>query len=374
MNAKLLVDISAAVNQGAGIGRYARELTRRLIPMLPSEAAELWYAEDDSPYDPGLVESRPWAGLRIRKSPISRTNVDRLLVRQSIPIQRLLRLGDPSDVYSPDFTAPTPKGSRTHITVHDLAWLHPEAETPEPLARFLLPVVERAVGSASTVFTVSDAVRQEIMQHYSVPPERVIVAPNAAAPHFHGALPMEDDALVTFGLRRPFLLSVGTIEPRKNLSTLFEAMTMLPPSYQLAVVGRSGWGAESIMNQIDELNLSGRVVRIGFVSDTKLPGLMASASAVIYPSRYEGFGLPVVEALATGTPVVASELPVFREVGGDSVVYFDPSNADDLVTAIERSVSSSRGEMQRRSRMVRARMFDWNRSAEIVARRLQEFN
>lgn len=369
----LLIDISAAVNQGAGIGRYAREITRSLIPMLDSASTRLWFAVEDKPFDPGLFDQSPWSTLPARKSLLSRLNVDRLFVRQSLPMGRLLRLGKPSDIYSPDFTAPSVSGGRTHITVHDLAWLHPEANTPEPLVRFLAPVVERAVDSASTIFTVSEAIREEVIQHYSADPDRVIVVPNAPAKYFRHAEPFDDDTLVTFGLRRPFLLSVGTIEPRKNLPVLFEAMNLLPSFLQLAVIGRAGWNGAEILGQVEEMGLSGRVVRLGFVPDDALAGLMASAAAVVYPSRYEGFGLPVIEALATGTSVVASDLPVFREVGGERAVYFDPVDPSDLARAIEFALAQPDTPEVRLDRQARAQHFDWHTSASIVAIRLQGF-
>src|SRR3954451_16470366 len=109
MSGELLIDISAAVNQGAGIGRYARELTRQLIPMLDPGATRLWYAEESWPYDPQLPGQYPWNDLPIRRSPISRLNIDRFVVRQKTPLRRLSRLGKPADVYSPDFTAPAPE-------------------------------------------------------------------------------------------------------------------------------------------------------------------------------------------------------------------------------------------------------------------------
>jgi glycosyltransferase involved in cell wall biosynthesis len=367
----LTIDISAAVNQGAGIGRYAREMTRHMIPLLNTETSRLWYAEEEPAYDPGLPKRSPWNTLPVRKSPLSRTNVDRLFVRQSLPFTRLLRLGHPSDVYSPDFTAPSPGSARSHITVHDLAWLHEEAATPKPLADFLGPVVERAVQSATTVFAVSDAIRTEIIDVYGIPESQVIVAPNASTEHFREAEPLSDERLVTFGLRSPFLLSVGTIEPRKNLTTLFEALTQIPADVQLAIVGRSGWNAAEILGRIGELGLSGRVVRLGFVPDEVLPKLMSAASAVVYPSRYEGFGLPVIEALSIGIPVVASDIPVFREVGGEEVEYFDPENATALAEAIDRAISSNGGQVARRRRREQAGRFSWQRSAEIVVARLK---
>lgn len=371
MSGELLIDISAAVNQGAGIGRYARELTRELIPMLDPSSTTLWYAEDDNPAEPALPDEFPWSQLPLRKTGLSRLNVDRLFVRQSFPGRRLLRVGKPANVYSPDFTVPPAGNARTHITVHDLAWFHPEARTPEPLAKFLAPVVERSVRAAATVFTVSETIREEIIERYRVPGDRVIVAPNAAAAKFHDADLLSDDEIAAMGIRKPFLLAVGTIEPRKNLGTLFEALTLLPATMQLVVVGRSGWDSSSILGRIDELGLGGRVIRLGYLPDDALPGLMAAAAAVVYPSCYEGFGLPVIESMATGVPVVASDLPVFREIGGDAVVYFDPRKPDDLAGAIEYAMSSASSEQSRALRKQRAARFDWQESARIVANRIE---
>ena len=373
MSGKLLIDISAAINQSAGIGRYARELTRELLPVLDPKETELWYAEDDRPFQPALLDQFPWSELPLRVAPFSRLNVDRLFVRQSFPGRRFLRVGKPADVYSPDFTAPPAGDARTHVTVHDLAWFHPEAATPKPLAAFLGPVVERSVRSAATVFTVSHTIRAEIVDRYRIPADRVIVAQNAAAEHFHLAERLSDDTLATLGIRRPFLLSVGTIEPRKNVGALFDALTLLPATMQLAVVGRPGWNSDSILARVGELGLTGRVVRLGQFPDDSLPRLMASAAAVVYPSRYEGFGLPVLESMATGAPVAASDLPVFREIGGEVIEYFDPERAEDLAAAIERAIGSHDDREARQSRKQRAAQFDWRASAEIVNRRIQEF-
>lgn len=371
-NSELVIDISAAINQRAGIGRYARELTRCLVPLLNPVSTRLWYAEDESSYDPTLIEREPWNRLVTRKAPISRLNVDRLIVRENLPLQRFLRLGRPSDVYSPDFTTPAPAHARSHITVHDLAWLHPEARTPKPLAAFLAPVVERAVRSATTVFTVSRSVRTEIVERYAVAEERILVVPNAAAEHFFDAQPFDDDALVAFGIRHPFLLVVGTIEPRKNLTTLFDAVSRLDAQIQLVVAGREGWNAPSILARIGELDLAGRVVTLGFFADDALPRLMAAADIVVYPSVYEGFGLPIIEALATGAPVVASDLPVFREVGGSSVDYFDPNESEHMMEIIEHVLARNSRPSARADRIQRARSFDWGSSARCVAQRLLE--
>jgi glycosyltransferase involved in cell wall biosynthesis len=179
--------------------------------------------------------------------------------------------------------------------------------------------------------------------------------------------------LAALGLHRPYLLTVGTIQPRKNLPVLFEAFAQLREDVMLAVVGANGWDAQRQLEPIDRLRLHRRIVRPGYISEADLPGLYASAAAIVYSSRYEGFGLPVVEGLAAGVPVVVSDIAVFREVGGGEVTLFDPTDPDALARAIEAVLSGAdNGDAAKARRRSQARRFDWSQSATIVARRLLE--
>jgi glycosyltransferase involved in cell wall biosynthesis len=282
-----------------------------------------------------------------------------------------LGAGSPTDSYSPDFT--TPRGKREHVTIHDLAWLNPNARTPPNLAAFLEPVVRRAIGRAATVFTVSSTIRAEVLERFELSHERVIVATNAAARHFFHAEPLTHGELARLGVRAPFLLYVGTIEPRKNLPVLLQALAQLPEELSLVISGKNGWEAERQLDSIERLGLQRRVRQLGYVSEMLLPRLYASAAVMVYPSRYEGFGLPVVEGLAAGIPVVASDLPVFREVGGDQVTFIDPLEPSSLADGIERAISGDgENEQARERRQLQARRFDWKSSASVVAQRLLE--
>jgi len=368
----ILIDISAAVNQSAGIGRYARELTRELIPLLPPGRGRLWYASDGDMSNPHLLEQPPWHSLAATSARLSRRNVDRLTRHDALRRSRFLGSGNPLDSYSPDFTAPP--GRRGHVTIHDLAWLSPEAESPPALASYLRPVVDRALRTATTIFTVSNTVRTEILDRFDVSGDRVIVVPNAPASIFYSAERLEPEELATLGIDREFLLFVGTIEPRKNLPLLLQAMIQLPNELMLVIAGGNGARAPEQLAPIQRFDLGSRVVHLGFVPEDMLPRLYASASAVVYPSRYEGFGLPVIEGLATGVPVIASNLPVFHEVGGEEVTYFDPADASSLVYAIESTIGSLIEDTAAQDRRkARAHTFDWHASAQIVARRLQVF-
>ncbi len=232
--------------------------------------------------------------------------------------------------------------------------------------------MQRAVARATTIFTVSESIRSEILQKFDIPSERVIVATNAAAPHFFEAEPLSAQQLVTLGIRTPFSLYVGTIEPRKNLPVLIEALAGLPDNVMLVVAGKDGWDASEQLTPVERLGLERRVVRLGYIPDQQLPALYAAAAAVVYPSRYEGFGLPLVEGLAAGVPVVASDLPVFREVGGDQILLFDPTDPASIAAAMESALAKGSSPSERENRKAQARKFDWNASARVVARRLQE--
>jgi alpha-1,3-rhamnosyl/mannosyltransferase len=338
--------------------------------MLAADSTRLWYAADPMPADSGLIDQLPWSTLQASRSPISRRNVDRIFRRRELPFGRLLGSGSPFNAYSPDFT--TPPGTREHVTIHDLAWLHSEAKTPQDLSNYLGRVMQRAVERATTIFTVSEAMRNEIVQKFDISNERVIVASNAAAPHFFQAEPLTEQQLVTLGIRSPFSLYVGTIEPRKNLPMLFEAMARLPDTVMLVMAGKDGKNAPQQLAPVELLGLERRVVRLGYIPEEQLPGLYAAAAAVVYPSRYEGFGLPLVEGLAAGVPVLASDLPVFREVGGDEILLFDPVDPASIASALESALAADLGQCAREKRKAQSGKFDWNASAQVVARRLQE--
>lgn len=369
MSEPILIDISAAVNQDAGIGRYARELTRELIPLLPQGESRLWFASDAGASRSTILQSPPWNTLAQNQSRLSRRMIDRLSRFGQVRSRHLLGSGDPEDSYSPDFT--TPPGRRDHVTIHDLAWLHPEAETPKALATYLSSVVNREICNVSTVFTVSNAIRTEILERFALPDERVVVASNAPTSLFFDAEPLDSFELMRLGIDRSFLLLVGTIEPRKNVRFVLDAMRHLPEDLMLVLAGKGEERVTQLLSPLEYADVRPRVIQMGFVEDALLSRLYASAYTVVYPSRYEGFGLPIVEALAAGTPVAASNLPVFREIGGDDITYFDPAEVESFIEAIS-TATDVQNSTDRSRRIRRARGFDWHYSAQIVANRLQE--
>jgi glycosyltransferase involved in cell wall biosynthesis len=372
---KIAIDDSAAFNQGAGIGRYARNVVPEATWLLSNPEVTLWYA----PSRPGPAEfaeatlaafaNQPQP--RVRRGPLSRQRMDQLWYRARVPLPFRMLAGTADVVYSPDFTAPPDLGTPRIVTVHDLAFLVRPEFAPGPLRAYLSAVVPRQVSAAARVIAVSQTTADDLRERLNVDSANITVVPNGVDDRFFTASPLDENARAQLGLPDEYLLTVGTLEPRKNHLTLFAALDQLSPDHQipLVVAGRRGWDDDHILRAAEPLQGQGRVIMLDFVPDRLLPSLYAGAATMIYPSWYEGFGLPVLEAMATGVPVVASDVPALREVGGDTVLFAAPSSAEEIADAISRALSTGqRDDLAARKRQERASEFRCSAAGSILAR------
>lgn len=301
--------------------------------------------------------------------------MDQLWFRAKLPLPLRALAGRADIVYSPDFTAPPDRRTPRIVTVHDLAFLVCPERAPEPLRRYLSAVVPAQVAAASRIVAVSEATRSDLIDRLGTDPEKIAVVPNGVEERFFTAAPLDDETRRQFGLPAEYLLTVATLEPRKNHLTLFAALEELGSRVDLPLVvaGRPGWEFAPILQAAERLQQRGRVILLDYVPDEVLPGLFAGAAAVIYPSWYEGFGLPVLEALAAGVPVVASDVTALREVAGEAALFAPPSSAEALAEAIERSLDEEqRSEVFRRQRRERARRYSWDDAGRKLATVLAE--
>src|SRR5262245_1297327 len=256
------------------------------------------------------------------------------------------------------------------VTIHDMSLtLYP---TYHPLRRALLnrPLVNLAARRASEVITVSRSARRDILRLYNLPPERVHVVHEAPAPSFQPVIDPEVLARTRQRLRLPdrFILYVGTIEPRKNLPRLFEAFATrhhrgdLP--HTLVCVGPYGWGSRDLRSRLDRLGITQVVRFTGYVPHSDLPAIYSLAEMFVFPSLYEGFGLPVVEAMACGAPVITASTSSLAEIAAGSVESVDPLSVDALGDAMARlgRDAERRKELAKRG-LDRAREFSWKRAA-----------
>lgn len=363
------IDYTAAAWQGAGIGRYTRELVRATVARTPDYQYVLFYAAGGLPPHSPYVEDMHAlcaAFPQVQAVPIGLSPRLLTIVWQRLRLPLAVeRFTGPLDiVHAPDFVLP-PTQARTLLTVHDLTFLlHPDWFEP-PLRRYLARVVPRSLRRADMVLVDSQATRADLLRLLNTGRARVEVVYPGVDPRFC-PLPTDQIEAVRLRLHLPpvFLLFVGTLEPRKNLVRLLEALPLVPEAPPLVIAGRKGWLYQEIFATVDRLNLQPRVHFLDFVGDTDLPALYNLARAFIYPSLYEGFGLPVLEALACGTPVVTSATASLPEVAGQAAVLIDPLDTTTIAQGIRRALAEH--ERLRLAGPAQARQFRWEQSAEAL--------
>jgi glycosyltransferase involved in cell wall biosynthesis len=267
------------------------------------------------------------------------------------------RLLGPFDVlHFSDWMFPPQREGVRATTIHDLVPLHhPAWVTPRTRAMHTRKYRD-TVRTCDVVFVNSSYTGRDVTETLGVPPERVLVAHPATKEEFTA-----DGAVADLGA--PYVLTVATLEPRKNLQTLVAAHRLLGIELLLVVAGGEGWGVQP--------ELAGdRIRRLGFVSDEELARLYRGAAVAVYPSRFEGFGIPVIEAMACGCPVVVSAHPSLDEASGDAALRADPDDPAAIAVAIERAVSER--ERLTAAGLEHAGRFTWRKVGETFLRGYEE--
>lgn len=230
----------------------------------------------------------------------------------------------------------------------------------------------RAARRVQRVITISEHSRREIVEHFGIDEGRVSVVPlGVDRRHFDPVEPVTREAtLAKFGLRAPFFLFVGTLQPRKNLSRLIAAHDALPADLRhaapLVIAGREGWGCDGLMARLRSAQ-SGPLRWLRYVRDDEARAMMQSATALVFPSLYEGFGLPVLEAFAAGLPVITARTTALPEVAGDAAFTIDPLEVDQIAAAMRAMLEDGAlRQMHRERGLQRARAFTWDRTAAMT--------
>ncbi len=365
------IDYTAAVQQTAGIGRYVRGLTAALADQHPTLDARLFVAGAhgiDLPPAPG--------GFRYRPSALSERAHTRLWHRLRLPVPVEAWTGRVGLFHAMDFTLPpTLPGTRTVLTVYDLAYERYPDETMPGMQHYLATVVPRSVRRADRVIAISEATRRDLIDLYGTPLDKLRVVTPGVESRFNTHHTPEESAAVRskYGLPDgPLVLTVGTMQPRKNHRRLVQAFARVRQQgighVTLVIAGGKGWAYEDVWAEVRRLRMSDRVAFIGFVDDADLPALYRAATVFAYPALHEGFGLPVLEAMACGVPVVASNTSSLPEVtGADGALLVDPLDVEALAEAIERLLADDALRVSLRERgLERAAGFTWERSARAL--------
>jgi glycosyltransferase involved in cell wall biosynthesis len=334
---KVAMNCAALMAPLTGIGQYTRHLVLGL-QREPGIDLRLYYAMH-------FVRNLPAAPPRA-------VGALRGLVRRNIPgsypvtraIQQVIfshgsRAGSFDLYHEPNFLAFRFPGPSV-ITVHDLSWIRYPETHPAERVRAMHRYFEPGLRRASLVITDSHFVRNEVIQEFGVPAERIVTVPLGLDPAFRPQSTSETDAVLSrIGLDHgSYFLSVGTLEPRKNMETTVAAYGALPPSlrerHPLVIAGLRGWRTSAMEKALEPLVASGHVRMLGYLERDELAAITAGALAMVYPSIYEGFGLPPLESMGCGVPVIASNVSSLPEVVGDTALLVDPLDVDALANAM----------------------------------------
>ena len=365
-----------------GIGKYTFELAKRFSsePGLSDirffnmgrwqDDAELWQvrAENmDELTDTSLV--RKSFGF-LRKS-LSNNKLAIKVYSRITPYlyQRRLKPFSADYIYhSPNFVLPKFDGKKV-ATFHDLSVLKYPGFHPESRVSFLRPEIIKAAQNADHIITDSEAVRQEVIEYFAKAPEDVTAIPLASSLSDDAPDSKSVDRFLSIHdlIKQQFLLFVSSIEPRKNIDRLLDAYEALSPEFKrqhpLVLTGSSGWKSKKILKRINMLSDTGLVRYLGYTSDVELKYLYCSAGALAFPSIYEGFGLPIIEAQAMGLPVVTSNLSCMPEVAGDAALFVDPYDVAAISSALEQvMLDESLREKLKINGLKNARQYSWDKT------------
>ncbi|APU23424.1 glycosyltransferase family 4 protein [Actinoalloteichus sp. GBA129-24] len=345
---RLLLDGTPLLGHRTGIGRYTAALAEELASVETVSVKAVAFT------------LRGWKALRAalphgvgaRGLPVPARLLRACWLRAPLPPVELFA-GMSTVVHGTNFVLPPSLRAAGVVTVHDLAFLDSPEDLP-PSDRRLPELVRRSARRAAMVCTPTKAVAQQVVERLDVPAERVQVTPLGVDAAWFAARPPNDLLRQRLGLPNEYLLFVGSDGPRKGLPTLLEAHGANPELPPLVLAG-PGPRTEH-----------GRIVRTGYLSDVDLRSVVAGASALVMPSRDEGFGLPVLEALACGVPVVCSDVPALREVSGGHARLVPVGDAEALGAALDDALASPGGTETLAARRQYASGFSWHHCAETT--------
>ena len=354
------IDARLLYYQRAGISTYIRGLLNGLATVAGGEQFVILHSRRDGDLTvcwPGAHIARLWTPCHHR--------YEQWLLSLELSIRHL------DVLHSPDFIPPFRRRSPAVITIHDLAFLrYPSLLTPAS-ARYY-GQVDDAVVSAEAIVAVSESTKRDLLQLLGANEQKIHVVPEAADPSYRA---LDDPRAVAkvagrYALDPGFFLFVGTLEPRKNLPALIKAYALVRERHQavgapkLVLVGSRGWLCEDIFALVEQLHLSDDVRFLGPVGTDDLVGLYNGAIALVFVSLYEGFGLPALEAMACGTPVIAANVSSLPEVVGDAALLVSPHDIEEIAAAMGRLVCDAELRQDLRGRgLARARQFSWERAA-----------
>ena len=369
---RVIFNVDAITAPLTGIGRYALELARGLAHHAEIEELRLYsaYRWVDDPAH-ALAANRTIAAIR-RSVPFKSQALELYQAMGGTLFRLHTRRMKGFLLHTPNYVL-MPFDGPMLTTVHDLSWLSFPDAHPVERVRFLEKHLPDSLARADLVLTDSDFIAAEIAARFSLPRAKIRAIPLGVDAAYRPRT--AEEILATLGRhgleRSAYLLVVATLEPRKNLARLVRAYAALPTAtkarHPLVIVGARGWLNHELEKTLAPLEASGAVRRLGYVGEDELPQIYAGAHAFAFPSLYEGFGLPVLEAMASGVPVLTSNVSSLPEVAGDAALTVDPTDEDALREGLARVLDDSAWRSEASARgIARSRDFPWSRCVDAT--------
>lgn len=366
----IYLDISAAVHARAGLGRYAAKLAEAVLDTDPDRYGLFFNQGRDGRFPPRLNRfNAPRRSVQWGYKPWRMAVLLAQMAR--IPFNRLVP--NATLFHSTEHLLMPLRGVPTVLTLHDLIYKLFPAYHKKLNYWYLNLAMPLFCHRADAIIAVSQASKQDAVKFYGLDPAKIHVVYEAPSPLFQPAPPVRIDSVrQAYQLPNRFLMHLSTIEPRKNLSRLLDALSALRrhfPDLSLVLAGGKGWLYDDFFAKIEADGLTDAVHVLGWVPDEDLPAIICAAELAVQPSLYEGFGLPILEHMACGQVVAASRASSHPEVGGNAAVYFDPTNVEEITAVLHRLLTDHE-EVRYRQQLSReqAAKFTWQRAArETIA-------
>ncbi len=376
---RIVVNASSLLPRWTGIGQYTHQICRALRSADERQDYTYYYGffSRELPGDggTGAGEQRRIALYRGMREAVIRIPLVRRLgrdLRTAVNYGRQRLSGERYDIYFEPNSIPLPEllARRTVTMVFDLSvLLHPEWH-PTDRVRLFRKRFPRGLERTARVLTATRYVKEQVMEHLGVPAERISVTPISCNKEvFHAReTPGGDERLARLGVPRSYLAFVGSVEPRKNITGLLRAFLLLPKALQaevsLVFCGPPGWKNREVFELVERGGLRDRILWLPYLPDEEVCLLYQHALALVFPSFYEGFGLPPLEAMSAGCPVVVSGIPSHRELCGEAAEFVDPGSPDDIARGIRRVCEDAAHRAGLKARgLERAEGYSWARTA-----------
>ena len=365
---KICIDYTAALKQGGGIGRYTRGLITTLA-QLDQQNNYTLMVTPDAPQD-GLQFFQKYLNFSHKSYPLPERWMTIGWHRLNLPLPVEWFTKQVDLFHSPNFILPPTRRAKTLLTVHDLSFIrHPQGAVTK-LRRWLEKVVPRSLARADHVLADSHSTKQDLIEIYNTSPEKITVIGAGVEARFRPITDITKLDAIRNHYRLPsekFILSLGTLEPRKNFTGLIQAFSQSPvcETHHLVIAGGKGWLYEEIFAAAETSPVADRIHLIGFVADEDLPALYSLADIFAYPSHYEGFGIPIIEAMACGTPVVCANNSSLPEIAGQAALQITATDTAALAEELYRvAIDKSLREALVAKGFPQAKTFNWPDAAK----------